>query len=109
VEAVFSIWLLESASSTKTFLSDALASVCSADLCCPLILTTIFSPIAKVSRFVLVTTGALYLLANGTASLSSARQIHWRILLFLPVTFGILHLSYGSGVLGNSYTSGFWC
>ena len=64
-----------------------------------LILTTIFSPISKVARLVLAATGALYLLANGTASLSSARQTNWRILLFLPVTFGILHLSYGSGFL----------
>jgi succinoglycan biosynthesis protein ExoA len=42
---------------------------------------------------------ALYLLVNLVASLWTASKRGWRYLPFLPLTFAILHLSYGLGFL----------
>jgi glycosyltransferase involved in cell wall biosynthesis len=41
----------------------------------------------------------LYLIANLLASLWTASKRGWRYLLFLPLIFAILHLSYGMGFL----------
>jgi hypothetical protein len=43
----------------------------------------------------------LYLLANVGASLRTASKTEWRYLPILPVIFGILHISYGSGFLAG--------
>jgi succinoglycan biosynthesis protein ExoA len=40
-----------------------------------------------------------YLLANFEASFIAASRKGWRYLTFLPITFAILHLSYGAGFL----------
>ncbi len=44
---------------------------------------------------------ASYLLANLAASLITSSRKGWRHLTFLPVTFAILHLSYGLGFLAG--------
>ncbi|MGB8214205.1 MAG: glycosyltransferase family 2 protein [Anaerolineales bacterium] len=48
----------------------------------------------------------LYLIFNLSTSLSNAAKYGWRYLLFLPVIFAILHLSYGLGFLTGLFK--FW-
>ena len=64
-----------------------------------LLVTALLAPVSQVARVVLAATGALYLLANGTASLRSARHTPWRARLRLPLAFALLHLAYGAGFL----------
>lgn len=49
----------------------------------------------------LVLVAGSYLLANLTASLTTAAKRGWRHLALLPVSFAILHLSYGLGFLAG--------
>ena len=49
----------------------------------------------------LVVIAGSYLVANLAASLVTASKKGWNHLLLLPVTFAILHLSYGLGFLGG--------
>lgn len=48
----------------------------------------------------------LYLLVNFCASLITASKLGWEHLYLLPVTFAILHLSYGLGFLAGFFK--FW-
>jgi succinoglycan biosynthesis protein ExoA len=48
----------------------------------------------------------LYLLVNLSVSVAIASRKGWRYLILLPVAFGILHLSYGTGFLSG--VAAFW-
>jgi len=54
----------------------------------------------------LLLVGGSYLLANLTASLITASRKGWRHIVVLPLTFAILHLSYGLGFLTGLFH--FW-
>jgi succinoglycan biosynthesis protein ExoA len=60
------------------------------------IVLAVFVPAARILLLALITS---YLLANLTASLITASRAGWRLLPLLPVTFAILHVSYGLGFL----------
>ena len=66
-----------------------------------LILTVILSIISKEPLFLSIVAGP-YIIANLYASILTARN-DWKMLPFLPITFFILHFSYGLGFLW-----GFW-
>jgi glycosyltransferase involved in cell wall biosynthesis len=55
----------------------------------------------RMGRSLLALVTGLYLLANVGASLRTASKTEWRYLPILPVIFGILHISYGSGFLAG--------
>jgi succinoglycan biosynthesis protein ExoA len=46
-------------------------------------------------------TAGSYLLANITASMITAARFGWKYLILLPITFSILHISYGVGFLAG--------
>ncbi len=60
------------------------------------LLLTVFLPWGWI---VLALTAGSYLAANLAASILTASKKGWKHLWLLPVTFAILHLSYGSGFL----------
>ena len=56
----------------------------------------IFPPVLRsISLFIPI----LYLFANLLASVVTASKRGWQYLPFLPITFAILHISYGLGFL----------
>ena len=50
-------------------------------------------------RFLSLVTPGLYILANLTASFLTAKKAGWQHFGLLPITFAILHVSYGLGFL----------
>lgn len=56
----------------------------------------LFLPVARL--LLAVTTGA-YILANLFAAVWTASRRGWRYLIYLPLAYAILHISYGSGFL----------
>ena len=69
-------------------------------------LSLVLSILAFPGWISLLFVGGSYLLANLTASLITASKKGWRHLILLPVTFAILHLSYGLGFLTGLFR--FW-
>jgi len=61
--------------------------------------STLLAPFANVGRLLLVLVAGSYALANLVASIWTAGKRGWHHLPLLPVTFAILHLSYGLGFL----------
>jgi biotin transporter BioY len=59
-------------------------------------LLALFSPFGG---FLLGLVAASYFLANLAASIWISTRNGWRHLILLPLVFGILHISYGSGFL----------
>ena len=64
-----------------------------------LVLSALLALLVPWGGWLLAIVAVCYLAANLVASVISARQCGWQHLLLLPVTFAILHLSYGSGFL----------
>jgi succinoglycan biosynthesis protein ExoA len=64
-----------------------------------LIGSAVAAPFGRFGRITLATVGGGYVAANLAASIWAARRQGWRHLPVLPVVFGILHLSYGTGFL----------
>jgi len=71
-----------------------------------LILSVILALIIPRGWIMLVSILGLYLLANLTVSLAIAKKQGWRFLQLLPLAFGIVHLSYGTGFLTGLFK--FW-
>jgi glycosyltransferase involved in cell wall biosynthesis len=67
---------------------------------CALLCALLLLPISPVSGCLvgLAIVGS-YLAVNLAASVLTARRNQWRLLVYLPVIFMVLHLSYGSGFL----------
>lgn len=63
------------------------------------LLGSVFLALSPILRLLSLIVPSLYLIANLGASLWAASKRGWRYLPFLPVTFAILHLSYGLGSL----------
>ncbi len=63
--------------------------------------SVMLSFISSFGRVLVLTILLLYLAANFTASLHAASKKGWRHLLLLPITYSVLHLSYGSGFLAG--------
>lgn len=61
-----------------------------------LILLSLLLPAARV---LLAIEMGLYVIANLAASFLTAKKDGWRYLAYLPVTYAILHVSYGAGFL----------
>ena len=64
-----------------------------------LIVSLLMMPLHSVSGFMFGLLLASYLVGNIGASFLEARRTNWQSLPLLPVTFAILHLSYGLGFL----------
>jgi glycosyltransferase involved in cell wall biosynthesis len=64
-----------------------------------LILLSVLSLFLAPARLVLALVVGTYMLANLGASLSTAAKTEPQYLVFLPLAFAILHVSYGSGFL----------
>jgi glycosyltransferase involved in cell wall biosynthesis len=56
-------------------------------------------PFTPLGWYPLAAIGGVYLVANLSASTLTAGKKGWLLLLYLPVTFATLHLSYGLGFL----------
>jgi succinoglycan biosynthesis protein ExoA len=67
---------------------------------------SLFFALLPTTRFLSPLIPLLYLLANFGASVITASKRGWQYLPLLPVTFGILHLSYGFGFLAGLFK--FW-
>jgi hypothetical protein len=63
------------------------------------LIVSAFLAVSSVLRPLSLIVPLLYLTANLLASLYTVSKRGWRYLPFLPVTFAILHLSYGAGFL----------
>lgn len=63
-----------------------------------LLLSLALSPWVTASFWILVTLAGAYLVANACASWATAGR-QWSLLARLPLTFAILHFSYGGGFL----------
>ena len=73
----------------------------------PVFVLALFTPIFLSDvRSLSMIVPLLYLLANLVASLHTASKRGWHYLLLLPVTFTILHVSYGFGFLVGLFK--FW-
>jgi len=57
------------------------------------------APFSSIGRWALWLTVVAYLITSLTASILIARRKGWRLLPLLPLTFAILHLSYGFGFI----------
>jgi len=66
-----------------------------------LIFSLILSLFTPGGWIALLLVGGSYLLANLTTSLITAARKGWRHIIVLPLTFAILHLSYGLGFLNG--------
>lgn len=66
-----------------------------------LLATLLLTFISNWGWIMLVLVGGSYLLANLTASLATTTKKGWKHLPLLPITFAILHLSYGVGFLAG--------
>jgi succinoglycan biosynthesis protein ExoA len=64
-----------------------------------LIATSLLALLIPVGWIVLALVSGSYLLANLTASLITGTKKGWKYLQYLPLTFSILHISYGLGFL----------
>ena len=71
-----------------------------------LLLSVLLSILAPWGRWLLALVGLSYLAANLLASFLTAARRNWRHLPLLPLTFAILHLSYGLGFLAGLFK--FW-
>ncbi len=65
------------------------------------LLGSVFLALSPILRPPSLIIPSLYLIANLGASLWTASKRGWRYLPFLPLTFAILHLSYGIGFLAG--------
>lgn len=61
--------------------------------------SALLTPFAKPARALFLTLAACYILANLAASVRVGRDMHTPHAFTLPVVFGTLHISYGSGFL----------
>ena len=59
----------------------------------------LLAPFVKLARYLWGGVFLLYTLANLSASIWTARKKGWKHLPLLPVTFAVLHVSYGLGFL----------
>jgi glycosyltransferase involved in cell wall biosynthesis len=66
-----------------------------------LILSFVLALFNPVFWIILAGIGGIYLLANLLASFLTAAKKGWRHLVLLPLTFAILHISYGLGFLAG--------
>jgi len=64
-----------------------------------LLVAGVFAIFTDWGRWMLALVVGSYLIANLAASIFTASQRGWKHLLFLPVCFAILHISYGAGFL----------
>ncbi len=64
-----------------------------------LLLTLLIGVFTTIGKWLFVAILFSYLLANMGASALSSRRCDWRVALFLPFTFGILHMAYGLGFI----------
>jgi glycosyltransferase involved in cell wall biosynthesis len=64
-----------------------------------LLLSTLSLPFSIIGRYAFGLVAGSYALAALTASIAAIRANDWRSLPYLPLTFSILHLAYGSGFL----------
>ena len=71
-----------------------------------LIFSLILTLLTPGGWIALLFVGGSYLLANLTASLITASRKGWRHIVVLPLTFAVLHLSYGLGFLTGLFH--FW-
>ena len=71
-----------------------------------LIFSLILTLLSPGGWIALLFVGGSYLLANLTASLITASRKGWRHIVVLPLTFAVLHLSYGLGFLTGLFH--FW-
>lgn len=68
-----------------------------------LILILLLALVVPWGWVLLVTILGLYLMTNLAASLAIAKKHGWRFLKLLPLTFAIIHLSYGTGFLSGLF------
>lgn len=59
----------------------------------------LLAPFLSAARLLLAFVSGAYVLANLAASLITSARRGWQYLLYLPLAYGILHISYGSGFL----------
>jgi succinoglycan biosynthesis protein ExoA len=64
-----------------------------------LILTLLSALFTTVGKWLFVSVLVTYVIANLAASIHSCRKGSWRVALFLPLTFAILHVAYGVGFM----------
>jgi succinoglycan biosynthesis protein ExoA len=64
-----------------------------------LLISTIMSAFTRAGAILLALAFGSYLIANLAASIYTASKRGWNHLLRLPLIYGILHISYGSGFL----------
>lgn len=66
-----------------------------------LIVSAVLGLVSVWGQLLLGAVLAAYLVANLAATVITAARWGWRHLVHLPITFGILHLSYGTGFLAG--------